>query len=376
MGKNINTMNISHLNQYSFLSLVIMSLPNEFYVTLASDESSKYFETKYKTSSFTNKLPSPILFNEVYSVALTEIFIPPFSVHTKDDSNDISRDRREVSSLKIKLQDMNLKFSVPIEALIPNEGKVWKLNELFVLLLQSATETDIDSFLSSPLTLQRMQFKLREIINSIFIHKIGYTSLKKKGSKYFLLYVPCDQDDSGEFRYIKIDMPIKSYKTLHNFFTEMIERIPRESRDPRMLAVVYKEIASAKDYGIRVIKLIKEIFGEVADDPEFEETDDEILQTRFISSKSELRMLYIYSDIVASQIYANRMLTLLRVIPYFDTSVIRNGLHIKFDSPEFYPLSKEYFESISIIISNREDEIVFSPANKNPIYIKLLFRRM
>lgn len=56
-----------------------MTLPNEFYITLVSDESGQYF-SKNEKAFFTNKLPKAIYFNESYCVALTEIFIPPFKL--------------------------------------------------------------------------------------------------------------------------------------------------------------------------------------------------------------------------------------------------------------------------------------------------------
>lgn len=56
-----------------------MSHPDEFYVTLVSDECRQFFKEN-SCISFTNALPAPIYFDQSYSVALTEIYVPPFSI--------------------------------------------------------------------------------------------------------------------------------------------------------------------------------------------------------------------------------------------------------------------------------------------------------
>lgn len=80
-----------------------MSLPNEFYVTLVSDESSQYFNNNEK-AFFTNKLPKTLHFNDPYCVALTEIFIPPFKLkypsyrQVSDSEEDEKKEEKEVKN--------------------------------------------------------------------------------------------------------------------------------------------------------------------------------------------------------------------------------------------------------------------------------------
>lgn len=360
-----------------------MTLPNEFYITLASDESSEYFDTKYKHPNFTNKLPSPLLFKEGYSVALTEVYIPPFKVEEITNPNELNREKRggETNTLIIKLEDLNFRISVPITTLIPSGGAEWHLNELIPVFFQN-TKSEIPHFFQNPITIRKMKYKLREIVNSLNVANLPYDEEPPKGFRLFRLLVPYDQDENKKFKYIPIFMPIKRYQTLHNFFSTMLEQVPLDHRSPRMLSIIYRDIATSPHFDIPFLKGISDVFYDVGHSPDYpddiviESNDDgENMLTSF-SNRSEFRMLYIYSDIVSSHTYANRMLNLLRVIPYYDRNTERNGLHIKFDSPEFYPLSKEYFESISIIVSTREYEISFNTYNKNPIYLKLLFRRM
>lgn len=63
-----------------------MSLPEEFYISLVSDECVKNFNFNTKTS-FINSFPKPLLFPQDYCVALTEIYIPPFSVLVNNNVN-------------------------------------------------------------------------------------------------------------------------------------------------------------------------------------------------------------------------------------------------------------------------------------------------
>lgn len=399
-----------------------MSLPKEFYITLASDESSEYFDTSSKNPSFTNKLPSALLFKEPYSVALTEIYIPPFSIKSSTNSNDIIRQRRQTESLgdglsvlstqdnpsaeqdnppadqgkpaepekeknpldvvidggrniNITLDEMNTIILFKISEYSPNTGGFWYLKELFPLFFSKIDP----NILNDAITLAKIKVKLREIMDTLSVQKIGYTSQKSSDYPFFYLSVPYNINVNNNYLYHLIQMPIKSYDSLKSFFQEIVERIPPQIRSPQLLFYIYLDIASGKDFKIPILKKIKNIFMNVAtDDFQIQEEDVQAIDKNILSSflsVSELRMLFIYSDIVASQIYANRMLNLLRVIPYFNRDVMRDGLHVTFDTPEFYPMSKEYFESVSIIVSSREDEIRFNIYNKNPIYVKLLFRR-
>lgn len=88
--------------------------------------------------------------------------------------------------------------------------------------------------------------------------------------------------------------------------------------------------------------------------------------------EQNIRMLYIYSDIVDLRIYAHKKLELLRIIPYRNSE---NGVHVRFDNPEFLPLSKSYFDRITIIVNNRERDIKFDQYNYEPVFVQLLFKR-
>lgn len=92
----------------------------------------------------------------------------------------------------------------------------------------------------------------------------------------------------------------------------------------------------------------------------------------YVPLRKQIQMLFVYTDIVNSHTYASKHLKLLRIIPHYNTS--SDGIHLTFDSPEFYPVSKTYFEDISILISNR-GKSVHLKSGVQPIYVQLLFRR-
>lgn len=358
-----------------------MSLPNEFFITLASDESSDFFNTKNKQPSFTNKLPSPLLLSEGYSVALTEIYIPPFSVLPNFDGeiNEIFRGKRSSADnrkLEIKLKDMNMTLTIPVDKFQSNTASTtWSLDDLFPLFFYNL-DVDTSKYFENPLILHKIKLKLNDIKNAIKVDNILYHTVPLKIYNYFPIYVPYQETKDGVMSQLRITMPIKKYFSLYEFFHTMIANFPPDHRTPNMLLTIFKKISLAKDYDLEVLKQIKNVFLEVANTPIINHGDDALLERRFSVNHPNLRMLFVYCDIVSSQIYANRMLNLLRVIPFYQSMSVRDGIHIKFDSPEFYPLSKEYFESISIIVSARENEIYFNDSNRNPIYMKLLFKRM
>lgn len=73
------------------------TMNDEFYVSLASDESAVYFDHANKQSHFTNKLPEPLILREKYVVGLTEIYIPPFFAHKTFMAPEQDTDTNEIN---------------------------------------------------------------------------------------------------------------------------------------------------------------------------------------------------------------------------------------------------------------------------------------
>lgn len=85
-------------------------------------------------------------------------------------------------------------------------------------------------------------------------------------------------------------------------------------------------------------------------------------------------MLFIYSDIVDFSIYANQLFKLIRIVPFFPLKV-NEGVHQIYTSPEYYPLSKTFIDSISIKINNRGEPLRFLN-DEIPIFLKLHFKKV
>lgn len=85
-------------------------------------------------------------------------------------------------------------------------------------------------------------------------------------------------------------------------------------------------------------------------------------------------MLFIYTDIVDFSIYANRLFKLIRIVPFYPLKV-NEGVNQLYTAPEYYPLSKNFIDSISIKINNRGEPLRFITEDI-PIYIKLHFKKV
>lgn len=438
-----------------------MSLPSEFYVTLASDESSDYFNTVNKEPNFTNKLSSPLLFKEPYVVALTEIYIPPWNIKKESSENIVTRAKREIllggQGMIITLKNFNAEINIPVNKFLPIRGSTWKIEKLLPFFLDHIIMHD-SKVIYEPRAVKLAKKKLKEDFENLSKMNIPFYSTKiPKFYHYFKLGVPYQSTGDDEISYYYINIPIKTYPSLEDFFKYIISFVPKNLRNDKLLDVIFKEISKENDSDSAVVSIYKKVFREIIDeraeaklynqfnngeqmevDNDAEETtpntpkqpqigniaqssppvqsgqsspsvqsgqasqtvqvsqttqtidtidiinlpnqveDDENdmqVGSKFFTDETQLHMLFVYTDIISPHMYANKMFTLLRVIPNYHINDQRNGLHIKFNTPEFYPVCKDYFETIEILISNREYEIELLQHVKNPIYIKLLFRK-
>lgn len=106
---------------------------------------------------------------------------------------------------------------------------------------------------------------------------------------------------------------------------------------------------------------------------------EETLLTSINSAKrlKTLNMLFIYCDLVETHMYANHELRLLRIVPgYRPIASSTSGIHLRFHLPEYYPLCKSWFDTISIAIANRGTTIKFDENNIHPIFIQLHFKQV
>lgn len=396
-----------------------MSLPAEFYVTLASDESLEYFHSENKEPIFTNKLAIPLLFKEPYHVAITEIYIPSFEKITKSINNDENntiykvRKKRNVlnKDLNIKLTSEEDNFEINISRdIFIDKNKRWNLYELLKIFLDNFV---IDTHLDIAKAI------LKNIIKNVNVMELpDFKRTVPDTEEYFWIRIPYDKDKLNKYKYATVGVPIKSYSSLKTFFEQIISTIYTRYRSENMMNLIFEDMndrintstnLNAYEKMITDILLeernlntnnsanqmnidqddIAQIVGSTSktraitiknhvndddDDDDYDENGKIVSAIPYMSK--DLRMIFIFSDIISPHMYANKMLTTLRIIPHFEKSDFRNGLHLYFDSPEFYPLSRDWIESISIVITMREYDLSFLQNNINPIYLKLLFKRI
>lgn len=426
-----------------------MSLPSEFYVTLASDESSGYFDTANKEPNFKNKLSTPLLFKDPYVVALTEIYIPPWDIIEKVSENSIRRAKRGIflggEGMNITLKDFNAEIKIPINDFLPTTGTTWELEKLLPFFLEHIIFHD-SKVLNEKRAIAVAKKKLKEDLQELSETKTKqkfYSITKPKFYHYFKLKVPFKPVGESDLSYYYINVPIKKYDSLLEFFQYIMKFLPRDLRTEELLDIIFKEISKTNESDSPIVVKYKNLFLEVVqeraqeklqhqfnssskssmevdpaakatsgnsnaqsqqeDDTQVAQTGSVVVETiepsetttgidlsdqteddendlqvgsKFYTNENKLRMLYVYTDIISPHMYADKMLALLRVIPNYIAADQKHGIHLKFNNPEFYPVCKDYFETIEILISNREFDIEFIQYVKNPVYIKLLFRRV
>lgn len=383
-----------------------MSLPSEFFVTLVSDESQEFFDSNTNGGSFTNKLPSALLFKENYVVALTEIYIPKFWINLDEISTELPHDprkKREVAEhsskskrainqsvygsdhLEINLAGLNWRVHISPLSLSRMKGKYFEFKHLFPILYYNIKYDDPKPGNVEEVFKLLME-KLDGMIPNIDINQEYEQEAPPAVGNFFYLHFPIECDDinseNPKFKNMTIIIKARNYSSFMEFLNEMIKQIPKNERK---LDVILKAMSLIK-YGTKDIqnyqKGINDILEKVKNitTSKVEITDEDLEIERQNQESNEIivpgshehqipHILYIYSDIVEPHIYANKLLQLLRIIPYYSGD-IRHGI------PEYYPLSKTYFDTISIVVTNRGREPHFGFFRIQPIYVQLHFKKV
>lgn len=68
------------------------------------------------------------------------------------------------------------------------------------------------------------------------------------------------------------------------------------------------------------------------------------------SNDTNMHMLYLYTDIIEPHMYANHTFSFLRCIPGCKNN--KSGLHIVHEHLEFYPVSKQFIDTVSIVLTD------------------------
>lgn len=469
------------------------TMNDEFYVSLASDESAVYFDHANKQSHFTNKLPEPLILREKYVVGLTEIYIPPFFAHKTfmapeqdTDTNEINikRATRQIqddrSELVIHLQGTGWIIHIKNAEAKRLSEKTIAFNGLMALFVKYFEYKELSNLQQDDPRSNEALEKLDAAFQQLDFEQ-AYTNKKQVRGLFFNVEMPYAVDDETapypNFTSEEVTVEMKEYDSLKQFLNEIIAQLPKEKRKKRlwlrMLTVIdnpalhfttteiFREFATrmyAKEEGhveIRIaipptpsaapasaappglhkstlvsvqspatapshtsngnsssssssskndhsstnggqtksrvdgnllsnntpasvnINMEKECNRHNNDNSD-SDSDNQIYKKARIAAvlKPHLHMIFVFTDIIEPHMYASKWFKLLRTIPnYYSKQTFVDGLWLRFDTPEYYPVSERYIESISISVTNREIPILFHKTNIQPIYIQLHFKK-
>lgn len=391
-----------------------MTAPNKFYISLASDEGGKFFNVNKHTSEFTNKLNGSILLNGEYQVALTEIYIPPFSFANADTTKRVKRKtvfshtKQTEAVLEIKLDGLDSKIYLDRNALGMLYTNTIEMSHLPTILFahlqfDNLARDEGDASLS-----KRIGERLSSAFSNIDLNAEQVKRTIPENEEYFTLRVPtevlCEHDSKLIISSYSTIIEPKKFNSLKDFINDFMVQLPKDSRnmtailkaldkDPHFnknlslpgksgLTTTYKQHfanwlhENRKSSQPQVNSSLSTPpappnLSQAADDSQAVD-DPQLLSAA--QPNENFCMLFVYSDIVAPHNYAAQNLHLLRVIPHCSNPL--DGVHIRFETPEFFPVSVSVFESISIIVSNRGQSLNFYPTNKHPMYLQLCFQKL
>lgn len=185
---------------------------------------------------------------------------------------------------------------------------------------------------------------------------------------YFMVNIPTSIkrkiNDHLIFGYQAVMVVVQRYVDLNHFLREMFSQLhePYEKVKVFLLALQQNITINLFDTPnqLNAIRFYRKILADVIrnklEDEEQLRRANKRRSKRAISIEETIRpirMLYVYSNIVDPRTY----------------------YYLRFENPEFVQLSKNYFDSITIQITNREHDLKFNSMNYEPVYLQLLFKK-
>lgn len=223
-----------------------MQLPDDFYISLASDESADYFDHANKKSKFTNKLPEPLILNSKYSVALTEIYIPPFYAHSskniadikteeETESNEIKRLKRSATdSLRIKMTGTEWEIYLSADELTAASSTPLRLSDLLALFSDHIRYSETHLALDDPTEHFETIFKKFDDMIDTLDWKIAVNKIEGVQGSSITVMMPTSTTN------VLVDYPIFDYKNviikgnefsnLRDFFEHIISQLKPSER--------------------------------------------------------------------------------------------------------------------------------------------------
>lgn len=252
-----------------------------------------------------------------------------------------------------------------------------------LLLANLIVDERSENLFFTPHNFPEVQQKLKNIFDEIQLEKEYSREELSSQNDFFYLNIPISVADTNvekpTYNYRKVKVEVKQYSSLKEFMKSMFKQIPIKERKVDLFLQTLKF-----DQEINIDGMESNIIDYYRKELQKMLNNELITQNRKIVKKRSLtddsifkhiQMLYVYADMIEGHGYADNKLCVLRVIPW-KSSAQSEGIHIRFENPEFYPVCRNYFDSINILINNREHEISFDLDSIEPVYIQLLFKKM
>lgn len=238
-----------------------MASQDDFYITLISDENNDFSNSNNNIADFTNKLPTPLILNGKYKVALTEIYVPPF--YLKSDNNDEVRQKRDVKSnellIYLDVEDYEIKITNPLLDRLKNH--TFDIPAMFSFLLTHINFYFDDRLFMLDKLYENLVEKFIRDMNDIELNDpdIRMTAIEDETEQIYLnLPVGIENENTPNEKFITRKVVIRptQYSNFKSFLRQLYQQIPLEDRD---ITVFVKSILKLKgDIELDRIKLFRE----------------------------------------------------------------------------------------------------------------------
>lgn len=314
----------------------------------------------------------------------------PIQKSNQGDEKHEKTPRADEKSLIIHIDELNSKIVINSNTLKDLKEREIRSSELGYILLTHLKHRSNDHWLFRT----DVDNKVKEIVDDFIdelLHRTEYVPNNIPSTENYLkISVPLEVVNDEivyDLWYFEYD---KEYIDLKTFFKAIFRGIPLGLRKPRLFFKSFILNSNLSDvssnFATKQRSLfnfynnnVKDILASLRDDILYtkkRKREDQYFTPQRKKALEYVHMLYVYCDIVTGHAYADQTLDVLRIIPGYTRDVCLRGYYEKFINPEFYPVNKNYFDSISIKINNREDDLSFSEHNFEPVYLQLLFKKI
>ena len=327
-------------------------MSNEFYVTLPSDSSYKFFPQNTK-SHFRTKLSQRINFDyeDEWNVGLAEISLP--SIITKRNALEVDEDDRLNER---NATPSNRESSPPI--VISSNGVDVKLDDEYIFTIPKGRyESLSDAFIAPFLKLNNI--KRQQVISNVSSYKAKLDSDSVKGVDSITY------KESAQIvgKYVTYILPLGRYDSFKDLFDKAIKNFSREGQfkiveEVRVLSNVLERLAPLESSALSHAREIsKKEQTEHYDRPRLKRTTHDA----FLN-------VYVYTDIIKPQLVGDSLSRCLRVV-----NLNIGQHHQTFNPIHYYPVERKHLETIELLLADKRGEKIPFYSGEEPSIVVLHF---